>query len=866
MPNNLYHLHKVEFFNFKGLSKISDQNGCFVFEAHIGLNLISGENGTGKSTILNNLSPFVESLDNTTLTTKNFIFPNGGKNVYFNLDGAEYKSVIKFSESLETKAWLYHLVDSEWLIVPGFESGKQTTYKDKISHLLSISPDRVSKTLHIKQNSDFIINAKPKERLSLIQELMPDTNHIDSKIEVFKQLEIENKTNLSKKQGSLETLDNQISKLDTSIKTSVLESTKNDILNFKTNVFDANLNIINELSSQNNSLSQTIKSLIQNDDFIDTDIDSPLRLLDLIPVHKSSSSIDELYDLKNNLESDLKNIETLQKDADFLPSFQKHIDTKPCELKIEVLKKNISESNELLSKYKLVNKNVELEKSWNSSIDNSIQNSGFSSLDEYSNVDKNEVLNFLSKRQVFLDTIKSWEKFQADSKLKDVSQQNAVLLFSQFIKSIFSFENKNISFPSVQTIVDDMKQFITEFDNTVNGSNCVDGIMITKDDYLEAVVKMKFNSFGFVSVNDWNKFSNEVDEKLTLIKNIKNNELFDVKWFFDTNISTILTELDISTQQLEKLQQELSSSLQQNAVFNSELPKIDNSVLAKEKLINSRTSDEIKIDLHNIDKAIKNIIFTQKQLKSNETRTIVNDKITVFLDNEIKISNTTSSLFDKITVFDLSIGADFDTSASSDLNDTYIKFNNLISSLDNKIFNTKITEKLIKEQSDTKLKILELQNNYRVANKIKIALGKVKESLASNFMTKLTDDANDYLNSDDTSSIVMNLSIEQKGSSFTIFSIQPDLEKQEISTLSGAEKSVVQRALSLALSNADNNNLYRLITLDEADSALSESNKSSFVKSIDKINSLFGQTFLISHSEYVKNSFPLSNVIKLEKN
>ena len=120
-------------------------------------------------------------------------------------------------------------------------------------------------------------------------------------------------------------------------------------------------------------------------------------------------------------------------------------------------------------------------------------------------------------------------------------------------------------------------------------------------------------------------------------------------------------------------------------------------------------------------------------------------------------------------------------------------------------------------------------------------------------MIGITELANEYLATDDYSSISMSLSISQKGQNFEILAHQKDFDGQDIKTLSGAEKSTVNRALATAMAFSNKSSTYGLYSFDETDSALSDTNKKAFSKNIVDIsnNEFVDQLFIISHDKEV---------------
>jgi DNA repair exonuclease SbcCD ATPase subunit len=130
-------------------------------------------------------------------------------------------------------------------------------------------------------------------------------------------------------------------------------------------------------------------------------------------------------------------------------------------------------------------------------------------------------------------------------------------------------------------------------------------------------------------------------------------------------------------------------------------------------------------------------------------------------------------------------------------------------------------------------------------------------------MVNITNLANQYLAMDESSSIRINLSIEQKGQNFNINAKQDGFEIQEVSTLSGAEKSTVNRALATAIAFSKVKSKYGNYSFDEADSALSQSNKLAFAKNIKDIadHDMVEQLFIISHDNGITDYLDANKLV-----
>jgi len=149
------------------------------------------------------------------------------------------------------------------------------------------------------------------------------------------------------------------------------------------------------------------------------------------------------------------------------------------------------------------------------------------------------------------------------------------------------------------------------------------------------------------------------------------------------------------------------------------------------------------------------------------------------------------------------------------------------------------------------------EEEYFTFNKLKNYSGRIKTALVSNFFANISDTVNELIKNDTGSLKDLKINIEQpQANKFNIIASNGVNEVKDISLLSGAEQSIVARGISLALAKKYN---FGILWLDETDSALSISNKNSFIQTLDTAKGVINieQFFLVSHNDNLKKEVDL---------
>ena len=338
--------------------------------------------------------------------------------------------------------------------------------------------------------------------------------------------------------------------------------------------------------------------------------------------------------------------------------------------------------------------------------------------------------------------------------------------------------------------------------------------------------------------NSLQKITEEKNRQETELKN-KNNELNEfnklpldeIKQNSYEFFKNKLNNLKDTKKILEILNTEhikINSKIELINYFSSLLTEKKEQLKIEEKVVNQyetliKDIDILKTDLNKINENIKNYAnFIKEEEEYKKEIEKISFNLEEYEEKEKRVKQTqqeTEELLQEIN--------------------TYKK---------DKEFIEKIMEDYIEKQQ----KINELNKEEMIYQKIKVYSDRIKKAQVSNFFSGITDTINEMIKAEEGSLKHLKVSISQKGNkNLNIKTTTKHNEAADISLLSGAEKSVVSRGISLALAKQHN---FGIVYMDESDGKLSQKNKDQFIKTLKKTQQIVGtnQLFIISHNKDLK--------------
>ena len=829
-------ISNITYQNFKGLRKISD-NGFFYLhlsEDYV-IHVLNGENGVGKSTILSTSNPFIFPNGYSSKSTEGFVDYPAKKVVEFSVNQSQYKSVIEYVKKGVTKAKIFSLIDNEWVIAEGFQSGKGKTYEDELSLILGVSQKEISMVNYIGQNTNAIIEANPKDRSALIEPLISGIENHGLIFDHYKDQEVSQKDIISLNQGELNAVNKQI---ESFIGVDFDKCSDQALFMQKSRVkgIDENItSVISKGKALRVKLEKTLKS----------EAEFKLLSMQIDAITKSDDLADFPQPIENNGSPRL--IKDIEKEILSGETANQVVDKKE-----KSIRDDINRS--------LVKKNTF--SSFVISI-NDKRNALGVGADIVAELDQvNSKIEKLEK------TVKEWEKNELLCQQNTAIDKNIINLENLFKDTKHNEEKTNLKIVEVRELIrlntggrNDVEEFITTI---------IDFFNLNTDDNFGFEDKLKSESIRIFGIDL--TISSEVRDEflenlnLTLSELEKNNQ----NLLFNAN-----NRLKISHERSSKNKTLILTSDNESSKLNNlrdRKSQLLDIISVKDKYVsNSRyllEVDELLVGLNNKIENLKKIDITDLYKEKDFCRNFAKiESVNLSRLEYLKLKDSLGD-FTKLSEDSKSLSASLQAVEQEfqTLNDKKTKLEEDLSVM--KINNGKLLDlsNLEKIKKNLKETLDESKVTLKVFNSMKLYCKNIKETLVSQFMIEITNSANSFLANDDYSSIEMSLSIEQKGQRFLIFASQPGSDKQEINTLSGAEMSTVNRALATAISFHNKDSNYGLYCYDEADGSLSQSNKRSFIDNIKHIseNDMVEQLLIISHDNEVVSQLK-SNIISLSR-
>ena len=844
-----------------------------------------GENGLGKTTILESLNPYTEMVSRD---IKDSITYPARKTIVFDNNEKEIKIDIIWEEN-KTKGYIY--INN--VMTEETSKGNITEYVYQIEKLFG-SFEKFKTSLFLKQGVQDIVQAKPKERMNIINSFLNDLSIYDKVKDNVTQKEKEAKTKqkvyidqisemgtweeeynkyeerkkffvkidikekeekyIQKKQEKLiidkketkyniltEEQENTMEILKTKEPMNIVENKKKilieKIIKKQEQISMNEINSLNQKQQQIKKYIEVIKEIKIED----------IEVVEEDQLKYKKSEIENQIEINNRnkviedqikeLEEDEKNILKIIKTDFNLDLLKKEQEKRE---KQEYLIKEIKKLKELIINKQTIEylenqiqKKQVLEKKQSLSTKQECVTCG-------QELDVNQIEKDIISLKKEIDELNIEETKKILEEVKEIEFN--ISIKEKELKEI----NNNKELKELEDIETEIKLRIKieENENILNKTKQKIQFSRIEGTNEELKKKLFIEDLKQAGINKYIKEQNEIkniEDEITKKEKQKNNKEQIEK--FKKSIKTSI--LDLNNNKLNNLLKLII--LNENEIeYKISLGKYE--YLKKEPLVELEELNKKLENLHDIEKEVNQLIVQKNNLEK---------EILEISAIEKKYEKNNKDLND----------LNFDKEEKENINKEFSELEKEQENLNKEnqflINQQEHFERELKRYNVLLEEKIKIEEDIYSFNKLKNYSNRIKTAQVTNFFSNITDTVNLLIQNESGSLKDLKVKIEQAtATKFNIIASNGKNEVNDISLLSGAEQSIVARGISLALAQKYN---FGIIWLDETDSALSTTNKDSFLKTLDRAKQIIKieQIFLVSHNDNLKKE--VDNVINLNK-
>lgn len=656
--------------NFKGTQKIANSNNEVYFEFPKEFNniiLIKGDNGLGKTTVLENLHPYSNMLSRD---VKDSIIYPALKKIEILFNGDNYTLEVQWNDekstSFSTMAYIY----KNGVKLKECEKGSITEFNYQVDRIFG-EFDKFKSSVFLKQGSLEIIEAKPTERLNIIRKFMPSLAKYEETKNIAKNKENELKFHQAKLKEDIRNMSELKFKLkkvenDAKLYTSKILEKKEKEKETHIKKYERYLKIENEKENINQNILELKK---ENENlFIDLNTENEIKDLNQKVVDFDEKKFHELQQKIKFYQTILDSLSHYRNEniSIFNENNFKNLkeDYETLKIKIDIRDKNIMEKNNIVKEINTLN-NIKNSLEIDHSIKDKLKNIKTKML-EYTNIDFIQLIHSLKNQNILFANINNILETYVDKKT----------IFED-IKSIkFKYDNIKLKKNKI-----DME--LNTINNNINTiSNNIDNINIKISELKKSIIELPLEVYEEKNIKKYEQdilelniiisnqkkykenFNNIKEKNLcpTCFQEIDDKHKIHLKEEFSTLEENInkLKEYENQKKEYEekfaifnkniKINENIINLNKEKSTLLEELEKNKNSYIKNEKEAQKISKEYSKLnDLYNIHLRLDNFsnIFYEYHLYGKTIEDIIKHNNEFITNNRSKISEYKNKSLEK---------------------------------------------------------------------------------------------------------------------------------------------------------------------------------------------------------------------------
>lgn len=855
-------------YNGMGLTQIKiDFTKCITNKV-----IIKGKNGSGKSTLLNAINPNPDSNDN-------FIPNSEARKIIVLCDnGIDY--VIRYIHPVNnngvrgtTKGYIAKTIDGQ--LVELNPNGNISSCKDILYSEFNLDGNYLSLAKLTTENRG-LVDSKPAERKKLVNSII---HNLETYNNIYKILTKKSSTykalvnsltykidfigNEVQLNAKLQNIEGRINSLEVEKDTTIeaIAAIKIKISDYiqilRDNNYDSIIAELKDLNAEIRAVKSSIKSQLTYYKIMDINNVKPF----IDNIEKQIITLETKRDtLKTRIpvllaerEAEFKNLQSKQEQLNGLQSDYNYADIKEV---TENARRIVTEYDEIFRQMRLTNINLITKTEFDSAMESLkyLKESAYNVISSYSLMDIGQVIN---NRDQILDDIRTTDIYK--QRLKTLREKNDELnkQYAKFISKrelaselvnrpsgctidncpyIESAVKANLEYPEHK--MKELESEISAIDEEIKYINhCLDKCELYSEilSYVSNIERELNSKIGFIK-----KLPVRPDFQQTFLQRIiqldKFEDIDELYKFVDCG--NMIEEYKVAKEQLMKYEAEYK-------LYESRNNIIDSIVIDIERL-NSKVN-ELADELDKDNGAIVEIENTLDSLQSTKQKLInlyskINDSLIPTENRRDELDKIKSTLDDntsELNTLETQLGQ---------LNSNINIITNDINSLTKERDGIKHSLVMLNEY---RKELAEYQDKYTKIERIRYYSSSstgIQTLYMQLYMNKILSTANDLLAMLFDGEFVLQPFIinEQE---FRIPCLGSGLLHDDISSMSRAQKAMINMILSYSILYQSNTR-YNIVSLDEIDDSLDESNRSYFMTLLDNLMSILRceQSFIISHN------------------